>query len=898
MCIFTRFNVVAALARLALALAGLLSLTGAASALSTSSMDDVCRWPEGLQPVVQGAETTEELTIDGYLDEGMWARAMPATGFVQYEPDPGAPASQQTDVYVLYDSEALYIGARLHDEEAEKIVARLARRNQEVFSDWFYVGLDSYNDNRTAFAFGVNARGVQRDLLLYDDTEADDSWEAVWQAATHVDSTGWTAELRIPFSQLRFSDSSQSGLEPSWGVTFQREIARLDEVATWSGLRPDTGRRVSCFGRLTGLQNIASPSNLELLPYGVSRFTQAPGDQANPFYSPNDLFASLGGDLKYQLSSNLTLNATVNPDFGQVEADPSEVNLSAFETFYSERRPFFTEGADIFRFRITPDDGSGEQLFYSRRIGQSPSHAPSAGDGYVDVPEVTRILGASKISGQSGPWTIGALNAVTEPTSARVASDDGDQHTIAVEPLTNYGVGRLRRSFDGGQSSLGGIITATNRFNLDGHLRFLSASAYAGGVDFRHRFANNTYEASGYLLGSHVTGSEEAIERLQRAPTRYYQRPDASHVTFDSTRTTLSGYSAGLNLQKTSGALRGGLLTMARTPGFEINDLGFQQHADMLLAVGYANYTAYQPAPFLRQVRVNVNLVPVWTFDGTLTQVNRNLNLSAEFSNMWSGNIGGWRGGGSLSPFELRGGPAIRTSPRTMLWASVNSDQRKPIFANLSSDVSFTEETGGHSLTLSPRLTARPAPHIELSLQPSLSTNDNPWQYVETARSGEATYYVFGRLRQTEAALTLRLGYTFSPTLSLELYAQPFLSAGEYSEFREVTDPRAERFEDRSRRFSPEELIEEEDHYGVDRSGSGQADFSFRNPDFNVREFNTNAVLRWEYRPGSTLYVVWQQRRQGFQPDGHFALGRDLDELFASPATNTLMVKLNYWFDL
>ena len=446
--------------------------------------------------VAARAVLAEPPRLDGVLDDAAWQAAEPATDFVQMRPVPGAPSTRPTEARVVYDASAIYVGMRMYDHP-DSVVSQLARRDASgVYTDWAHVLIDSYHDRRTAFRFSVTPRGTKKDVLHFDDSNEDLNWDAVWEVAVAIDSLGWTAEFRIPLSQLRFSRNDGGDLV--WGINFGREIARNGESAWWSPVRPDVGGFVSHAGELYGLAGLGAARRLEVMPYAVAGLTRAPGDAGNPFYEANDPLGNVGVDLRYGITSNLTLSATINPDFGQVEADASVVNLTAYETFYPEKRPFFTEGSNFFEFKVGVDDGSGEGLFYSRRIGRAPQR--SIGGGYVDRPDVTTILGAVKLSGKSSSgWTIGWLNAVTAEERARVAQADGSVVEAPVEPLTNYMVGSLARDFRRGESTVGMLFTATHR-RLDGDdFDFLPTSAYAVGVRGRHRFAAGTWEASGYV---------------------------------------------------------------------------------------------------------------------------------------------------------------------------------------------------------------------------------------------------------------------------------------------------------------------------------------------------------------------------------------------------------------
>ena len=851
---------------------------------------------------LRAAPATGEIRIDGRLDEAAWAAAEPATGFVQNRPTPGAPASERTEARVLYDGGALYVGMRLYDARPDSITAPLGRRDLSgVPSDWAHVLVDSYHDRRTGFRFSVNPRGVKKDVLHFDDWAEDLNWDGVWEAETRVDSLGWTAEFRIPLGQLRFS-AARGGGEQVWGINVSREIARRTEWAWWSPVLPNVPGMVSVAGELHGLQGLSAPRGLEVLPYTVSRMTRAPAQPGNPFYRRNEPAASAGADLKYGLTSSLTLTATLNPDFGQVEADPAVVNLSAFESFFPERRPFFVEGSNIFNFSVGTSDNAPEQLFYSRRVGREPQRRVSEQGGWVDAPGATTILGAAKLSGRTrSGWSVGLLDALTQGEEARVLAAGGAERMEPVEPLTNYAVARAIRDFRRGQSAVGGIFTATHRQLGDEDLRFLRSAAYTGGVDLRHRFGRaNGYSVSAFLVGSHVLGSREAISRTQLAPGRYFQRPDADHVEFDSTRTSLSGLAGNFWASKLGGNWRLGAGGHFRTPGVELNDAGFQTEADYAMLFGNTSYVQFKPGRVFRNWSVGVNPSVSWTWEGERRHGQVNLFGGFELLNSWGGNVWLSRSFQGFAAGELRGGPGIVRPAANRANLSFYSDRRKPVSGSVGFFVSREDESGGLLRTLSPQLTVRPSGRLDLSLQPSFRWNSDAWQYVGTGTGLDTTRYLFARLDQTTASLTARLSYTFTPDLSLQLYAQPFVSGGDYSEFKMVADPRAEHFSGRFRVFGEgrTRYDAERRRYGVDLGGDEAPDLFFRDPDFGSKQFRSNAVLRWEYRPGSTLFVVWSQGRVGRDADGSFRFGRDMGRLLEVEPTNVLLVKLNYWLNL
>ena len=807
--------------------------------------------------------------VDGRLDDAAWADAPLADGFVQRQPEPGAPASRATEVRVLYGEGAVYVAARMFDHP-DSVAAQLSRRDAGgTYSDWMYVLLDSDDDNRSAFGFAVNPRGVQRDFILHEDGGRDESWDAVWTVRARIDSLGWTAEFRIPLSQLRYSAGGER-----WGVNFRRDVARREEVAYWSPIPPDAAGHVSRFGTLTGTDALAGSRRLEVQPYGVTRMTRASGSAADPFYSSRDMAASGGFDFRYGPSSSLTLSGTVNPDFGQVEADPSQVNLTAFEAFFPERRPFFVEGSDIFDFDFGGDAG---KLFYSRRVGAAPRGGVPGDAVYADLPQRTTILGAAKLSGKTaGGWSLGVLNALTASEHAWYVGEDGTRRRVAVEPLTDFGVARAIRDFRGGGSAVGGIVSAVHRSLGDEGLDFLHQAAYAGGMDARHRFGGGNYLVTGYLVGSRVEGSPEAISRTQRRTGRYFQRPDAEHLEFDPARASLSGVIADLEVKKVGGGHwrweAGGRVV---TPGFEVNDVGFQPHADLLTHFGTVEYVQFNPGPVFRNWHLLFHEGANWTTAGERVESSAFVYANAQLRSHWTLTGVVQRSMAGLSTSELRGGPALATPGENGVQFAVQSDTRRKVRGSAFAVVARLDEGLGHTYMAGGSLTARPSPRVDVSLEPQLVLYETPAQYLARAGEPGAHRYHFGRMEQTTTVLTARVAYTFSPTLSFQFYGSPFISAGAFSDFVQVRDPRAARFADR---FEPAEA---------------PAD-----PDFNVKQFRSNAVLRWEYRPGSTLFVVWNAGLDDYALDGSYALGRDVGRLARGEGTNTLLVKLSYWFGL
>ncbi len=853
--------------------------------------------------VMHAVRRSGPIVVDGVLDEPAWQKAVVARNFTQSYPKPGQPPTDPTEVRVLYDDDALYVGVRMYDAHPDSIAAQLAPRDAtSIYSDWLHVIIDSYHDRRTAFRFSVNPRGVQKDVLEDDDAPEDVNWDAVWQVATRVDSLGWVAEYRIPLSQLRFGPEGADS-DRVWGIQVMRDIARRNERDSWSPWTPQSPGFVSAFGDLADLRDLPSPRRLELLPYLSSKLTRAAGSGADPFYRHDDAKPSAGADLRYGLPGGLTLTAALNPDFGQVEVDPAVVNLTAYETFFPEKRPFFLEGSNIFGFgQVRTQNDYGQQyFFYSRRIGRAPQLSPQGADIlYADVPTQTTIAGAAKITGQAGPWSVGMLDAVTTQEDARVALQSGTQSRVPVEPLTDYFAGRVKRSFRRGASFIGGMLTTTARSMSDSVFRpALRRNATFGGIDFEHGVRNQSWILSGYFAGSRVAGTPAAIALTQRSSTHDLQRPDASYLTYDTTRTALSGYSDEIALEK-NGAVFGSVAYKEVNPGFELNDVGFIGRGDyraLSNLVGYQDFTA---GKHLRTYDGFLFTNDAWNFGGQAIQRTLAAAGDATFTNFWVASGGITR---TLSVYDdrlLRGGPFAAALPGWYFRGKLSSDSRRPLIVTLNASLQ-RDASGGEDRNVGLGFDMRPTTALHITLTPTLDVLRNTAQYVgafpdSSARATFGQRYVFADLRQTTLSMDARIDWTLSTRLSLRSYVQPFVAAGAYTTFKEFLSPGTRRFAiyrtDRgSITQDPATLA-----YTVDPDAAGPApSFSFPDPDFDVRSLRGNAVLRWEYRPGSAIYVVWQQLRRGALSEGDFQAGRDVRGIFRNPPTNVLLLKATYW---
>ncbi|HYE87453.1 MAG TPA: DUF5916 domain-containing protein, partial [Vicinamibacterales bacterium] len=572
------------------------------------------------------------IVLDGKLNEEIWQQAPAIVEFVQREPAEGQQPAMRTEAFVAYDASALYVAVRAQDTDASKIVGILTRRDQRSPSDWIRIVVDSYMDKRSAYEFGVNPVGVKTDRYYFNDGQSDDSWDAVWDVEVDRDSTGWRAEFRIPFSQLRFNNTTGGPV----GFAVLREVGRLAETSTWPLLSRNANGFVSQFGELRGLKMSGTPKKFELLPYSVADFRTQPGDAANPLSNPNDPGAAIGLDMKYALTPGLTLTATVNPDFGQVEADPAVVNLDAIETFFQERRPFFVEGSGTFRFNMDCNDGNCTGMFYSRRIGRQPQGSPSLEDDeYSTQPDSATIIGAGKVTGRLAGFSIGALTAVTARENADIAGAATiGRREFTVEPTTGYTVLRARKEFSN-QSSLGFMTTSTNRQNL-ADTSFLADNAYAGGIDYDWRLSPK-YNVTGYFAATHIEGDTAAIKRLQENTVHGFQRTDADYVDVDASATALRGHAGSVSVGKIAGeTIRFSSFFGYKSPGFDTNDLGFMRRADERNQSNWIQWRNFRPGRFVRTRNFNINQYQGWNFGGDRTYSGGNINTHWTFTNYYS----------------------------------------------------------------------------------------------------------------------------------------------------------------------------------------------------------------------------------------------------------------------
>ncbi len=846
------------------------------------------------------------LVVDGLLNESVYLNA-PVTRFIQKDPDEGKPASEKSEVWVSYDDNNIYFSGRFFDSNPDSIDATLMRRDNVIESDWFWVYLDPYNDDRTGYFFAVNAGGSVCDGILFNDSWDDNSWDGIWEKKTTIDKNGWNVEIRIPFTQLRFKESDKM----VWGININRDIKRRHEMSFYVMVPKKESGFVSKFADLVGLDGIKPKQRFEVLPYIVQKAQYLVHDSNDPFYKSNQYATSIGADLKFSLGSNLNVDATINPDFGQVEVDPAVVNLSAFETFYNEKRPFFIEGSNIFSFGMGGANNnwgfnfSTPELFYSRRIGRAPQGNIST-PGYVDYPPETRILGAAKLTGKiDETWTIGALSSVTERTYAVIQSKNSGRIEEEVEPLTHYGVFRTQKEFNSGKQAIGMIFTSVNRDIKNNNLKSrLSNQAYTFGTDgWTFLDEDETYVITGSVVGSYVKGSKDYLVRLQKQPYRYMQRPDKTYMPIDTNRTSIEGYFSRVMLNKQKGNFYLNTAIGIASPGFEYNDLGSQWLADRINGHIVTGYRWYDPDPVFRKKNINIAYSRTSDFENNIEREGFFVNGYAQFLNYWSVDFNTSFNFKSVSKTLTRGGPKLNMPANYSFNINAYTDSREKII--FSPYVSYWKnDIGGKEIDAGITFEWKPNSQISFSFGPEYYFYSTYYQWVgnfsdKYAVNSYNTRYVFSDLDQKTLSANIRLNWIFSPTLSLQLYIQPLFAVGDYENFKEITNPPTLDVKQYGTYDTQINYDSQSNTYSVDPDASGPAAmFSFNNPDFNFKSLRGNLVLRWEVLPGSVFYFAWTNSRMNFENPGEFNFKNDFKNLINSESDDIFLIKFSYWIDI
>ncbi len=858
---------------------------------------------------VHANRLSSPIILDGVLSEREYA-SPGMSDFTQRDPDEGKPATQKTEVWVSYDDEALYIGAKLYDTSPDSIVSKLGRRDADLSSDLFYAGVDSYHDRRTGFFFIVYPSGAVVDGTMFNDSWDDNSWDGIWDVATTIDTDGWNVEMRIPYSQLRFPKQD----EYLWGINFARKVARRNEESHWSLVKKGSGIWVSAFGELQGIHNIHPPDRLEVMPYVASGAEALVDEPGNPFKKNIDYFGRVGADVKMGLGSNLTFNATINPDFGQVEVDPAVVNLTQYETFFQEKRPFFIEGSDYFNFGFGGANNNwgfnwgNPEFFYTRRVGREPQGGiPRDNFSFSFKPKNTTILGAAKLTGRiADGWSLGSIHALTQREYGR-ADSAGVRFEDVVEPFAYYGVVRSLREFENGKYGIGMEATAAiHDLNKNYLLENFNKRSFSFGVDgWTHLDSSKTWVITGWFAGSRIEGTPERMIARQRSSLRYYQRPDQNYVRLDSNATSLSGYATRWALNTQKGNFRINAAFGMISPGFDVNDVGFQFRGDIINSHIVAGYQWFEPDGFFRSKGFNAATFKSFDFGGRRTGDGYFLFSNGQFMNYWGMNVQLFFNPAYIDTRNTRGGPAMRTTNAYSAFFNTYTDQRQDISFDLGVG-GGRSESGGYRIDLSPGIELKPSSGVFVRISPSYVKDISFAQWVTSVDDPFATRtyggrYVFAKLYQEELSAVFRLNWTFSPKLSLQIFVQPLISVGRYSGFKELKQPLTytfNRYGEDGSTITLKHAGSGSAYYEVDADGNGPASpFIFDNPDFNYKSFRGNAILRWEYMPGSTLYFAWTHGRVDGRHPGDLQFGRDFSDLFRTEPENVFLVKVSYWLN-
>lgn len=803
--------------------------------------------------------SNDVIEVDGRADESVWRFAAVSGGFTQRDPDEGAPPTEPTFVQVVFDDRAVYVLIEARDSRPQEIRRYLTQRDTEGPSDWLEVWLNPQNDQQTGYRFAVSARGVQLDSRFSQGgAEEEVNFHAVWTSAVTQRLDGWSAELRIPFSELRFDRSS-----PTWGVQVVRRLSRENETSTLSPLPKGAARPLLHMAELRGLDALVPRENsIQIRPYAVV------GWDKNE--SVTSLVARAGGDARVQLSSSATLHVTALPDFGQVEQDPSQLNLSALEIFQQERRQFFLDGRENLELRLSYNDFFSDHLYYSRRIGEVPT-IEIEDDRIADYPGVSTILGAGKVLARTPKGlNFGMLGAVTDAESATLDLG-GAALEVPVASRTSYNVARIRQELQGGRGYVGAVGTYTHRFLHPLLQSELTERAVVGGGEFDVRFGD--YGLMGQALGSQIVGRPEAVDRVQRSATNNRQRPDAGHVDYDPTRTSLDGYAVALAGGKFDGspwrAYWGG---HARSSGFNTNDLGFLRTADYIQYNVDVQYRFDDPTWLTRFASLGGGFWLDKTMGAEITGLGVEVESEMQLrDNSWAG-IGTYGFAPALDTNRLRGGPAILRPEGVGAWGSFASDKRRKVDAEASVSGEALAEGSYREGTVELSGSVRPISSLDFSLAPSLRTFVDDLQYVDTAVGESSLEYIVGRVEAQAYSLTLRLNWALGLGLTLRAYAQPFVTLGRFTQFYVVRTPRAAEYNDRR---TPTE-------YDAPRA-------------FFESTLRSTVVLRWDFLPGSSAYAVWtREQAHASEEARRIAFVRDARDLASAPSRDTVLVKVEW----
>jgi len=864
-----------------------------------------------LLPVLFGQEpekkqyTATQITIppviNGVLDDEAWQAGTWAGSFTQNQPYNGQPETQRTEFKILFDDNNLYVAIKAFDTSPDSIVNRLTRRD-EADGDLVGIIIDSFHDLRTGFLFGVSSAGVKYDQMFTNDGQnQDSSWDPNWWVETSVNKDGWVAEMKIPFSQVRFDKSSSNG----WGLDVARILYRKNEQSFWQHIPRDAPGLVHLFGELKGIERIKPRKIFDVTPYGVAKTETYQAVPENPFQATGRSSKLNGGiDAKIGITNNMTMDLTINPDFGQVEADPSVVNLSAYETFFTEKRPFFIEGNNITNFGLGIGDGGvgNDNIFYSRRIGRQPQVYPDLKDGwYADVPTRTNILGAVKLTGKTKDGlSIGIVEALTAQEKAEIDTIGGREYAT-VEPLTNYFVGRIQKDINNSNTIIGGIFTSTNRELNSDVTDILHKAAYTGGVDFTQYFKKKSWMFNLNTAFSLVEGSKKAITNTQESSAHYFQRPDKNYAVLDTNRTSLAGSGGRMQIMKLNGHWNFLGAVLWKTPGFEINDLGYMRTTDQILSVLWAGYNQFNPKGIYNSFNLNSDFYSINNFGGNWVGGGYEWNANINLKNFWNVSTGGSLNSSSLSTDMLRGGPMMKLPGSVNPRISFSTDSRKKLVFSVSANGSKGFENSSDNLYTELDITFKPTNYLVFTLSPSYNKSYTELQYVTQTTYNGMDKYIFASIDQKTISTSFRVNLNLSPNLTFQYWGQPFVATGKYYNHKFITAPMANNYSDRFWTYNSNQITFDTDHYNIDENVDGKTDYTIGKSDFNVMQFLSNFVVRWEYSPGSTLFLVWSQTRSYNTDSGQMDFFNNVSDLFnkgINTPHNVFLVKFSYRFGL
>ena len=829
--------------------------------------------------------------IDGDITDKAWEVVEWSSDFVEKSPDEGTAPANQTKFKIMYDAKYLYIAIRAFDDNPNLIQERLTRRDGFA-GDRVNVIIDSYHDKRTAFVFTTTAAGVKgEEIVTRNGNNWDASWNPIWYTDARVDDKGWTTEMKIPFSQLRFGNAK----EQIWGFNINRTIFRLQERSLWQRIPNSQSGFISEAGELHGLIDLVPQKQLEIQPFTVLQYDSYPSETGNPYRDGSDFKINGGLDAKIGITNDLTLDLTINPDFGQVEADPGAIALDGFQVFFQEQRPFFVENKNIFDFKFA--NGS-DNVFYSRRIGRNPHRRASLDNGeFSKEPINATILGAAKFSGKTqNGWSIGVLESVTANEYAEVREVNGETREEIVEPLTNFIVTRAQKDFNKRNSFVGGIFTATNR-NLKGDFNELHEAAYTGGIDFQHNWHNRDYFIEGNAIMSHVLGSEEAITATQKKLRHNFGRVDASHVSLDPTKTSLTGTGGRIEAGKNGGGnwrYNGGFIW--RSPELELNDIGFLRQTDEMIQFAGVKYLWQVPTKTYRDIQLKVSQFSTYDFDGNHNKSQYEFQGSINWINNWWTELELGYVPVTYENAYLRGGPRWRYANENYIALFFGSDNSKKMNFTLGYVNSDASENVSDFNRYVFRLNYQPFDALSLSFNTEFQKTTDKTQYVTTSDFNNTKRYVLGTIDNQTLSTTLRLNYSLNPNFSIQFYGQPYISRGRYSDFKTVNNPTASSIDDRVSMYDQSQISLANNVYSIDENLNGTTDYSFGKPDFSFVQLRTNLVARWEYIPGSELFFVWARGGSTYD-NPSTSLGRSLrNQITDSKIEDTFLIKATYRF--